>query len=116
MYSRLQSFKVPNYVVTIKPEQFNEAIRYNILDYSHYKKVHHVGDIHGCFAPLNKYFKDGLKDDELYIFVGDYIDRGRQNVEVLRFLMEISQKKKKLQLKQFEKDILSYLTWVMLKF
>lgn len=31
----------------------------------------------------------GIKDDEMYIFVGDYIDRGIENAEVIAFLMSI---------------------------
>jgi len=90
MYARIKAFDIPNYVVKVKPEQFSQIFKYNSPDYSKYKKIHHIGDIHGCFDPIAKYFATGLNDDELYIFIGDYIDRGIQNVEVLEFLMNIA--------------------------
>jgi hypothetical protein len=34
-------------------------------------------------------FKDGLKDDTEYIFLGDYVDRGNQNAEVMKFMQSI---------------------------
>ena len=67
---------------------------------SSYKKVHHIGDIHGCYTVLQKYLEDngGIKDDEMYIFVGDYIDRGVENVEVVQFLISIMNRKNVLML------------------
>ena len=52
-----------------------------------------VGDIHGCFAPLNALMArldevaEGL---EAIVFVGDYIDRGAQSRQVLEFLFRAS--------------------------
>ena len=46
-----------------------------------------IGDIHGCYDDLMRLF-DMLElssNDRVY-FVGDYIDRGRQNLEMLRFI------------------------------
>jgi predicted MPP superfamily phosphohydrolase len=73
----------------LKPEQWDEYFAFEYQDLNKYKKIHHFGDIHGCFEPLNEYLKDGIKDDEFYIFVGDYIDRGIQNAEVLEYLFTI---------------------------
>ena len=36
-----------------------------------------------------QYFKNGLEDDVEYIFLGDYIDRGNQNAEVMNWLYSI---------------------------
>jgi hypothetical protein len=54
-----------------------------------YKRIHHIGDIHGCNTALNTYFEanGGFKDDEFYIFCGDYTDRGIENADVLKFLL-----------------------------
>ena len=95
MYSRFITQKIPSGITVIKPEQYKETIDsiYSLRDFSHYNKIHHIGDIHGCYTVLNEYLKDGLKDDELYIFVGDYLDRGIENAEVLKFLLEVYQKK-----------------------
>lgn len=89
---------------------------------NNYKKIHHIGDIHGCFNVLLAYLlfsttlsqnnpnipniSDILKTlqttnfakeecvkliqpNEYYIFLGDYIDRGVQNAEVIQFLLGI---------------------------
>lgn len=46
------------------------------------------GDIHGCWNPLDKFFnKYPFSKDSLYIFTGDYTDRGIQNKEVIEFLL-----------------------------
>ena len=46
-----------------------------------------IGDIHGCYDELMRMLKviDFKKSDRL-ILIGDYIDRGRQNYEMLRFI------------------------------
>lgn len=55
-----------------------------------YDKLVFIGDIHGCYEPLKNYFNDEpMSDNNLYIFTGDYIDRGIQNKEVLDFLISI---------------------------
>lgn len=92
VYSRFETQDVPTWCTAIKPHEFQEKVRYTPTDYSHYKKIHHIGDIHGCYDVLMEYLGDGLKDDELYIFVGDFIDRGLQNAEVVEFLFTIMNK------------------------
>ena len=55
-----------------------------------YEKVVFIGDIHGCWEPLRIYFEDRpMSNNNLYVFTGDYIDRGIQNKEVLEFLLGI---------------------------
>ena len=70
----------------ILPNDFGKYIGYYPVDLSKYKKVNHIGDIHGCFTALSNIFP--LKDDEFYIFLGDYFDRGIENVEVATWLLE----------------------------
>ena len=62
-----------------------------------YKSVVVFGDIHGCYTPIKDYFENYTKsktidDETVYIFCGDYIDRGIQNKEVLEFLLSIYKK------------------------
>ncbi len=57
------------------------------IDLNSYKKIHHIGDIQGCFQPLAQYLQDGLQKDEYYIFVGDYLDRGIENDQVMQFIL-----------------------------
>ena len=55
-----------------------------------FEKVVFIGDIHGCWEPLRTYFEDRpMSSKNLYVFTGDYIDRGVQNKEVLEFLLKI---------------------------
>lgn len=94
MHSRFATQKIPSGITVIQPDEL-ERIWFKKIDLSAYNKVHVIGDIHGCFTALKEYFDaDGwLKDDEFYIFLGDYIDRGIENVEVIRFLLSIYQLK-----------------------
>lgn len=107
MYSELEEQKIPSFAKLITREEFEDEIQFLPLDFSNWKKIHHIGDIHGCFDALMEYFSFGktghifdynetndqhypmLNDDELYVFCGDYVDRGIQNAEVMKFLFTI---------------------------
>jgi predicted kinase len=96
MYSRFKN-PIPGFVKVIKPEEF-DTLLVKPIDYNKFKRIHHIGDIHGCYTVLMKYlefnkFHPHLIEDELYIFLGDYIDRGIENAEVIRFLMSICEQK-----------------------
>jgi len=90
IYARFATQPVPSRVEVIKPDEV-EKILEKPMDLSTYRKVVFIGDIHGCYDTLMQYpdFKDGLKDDVEYIFLGDYIDRGNQNAEVMNWLYSI---------------------------
>ena len=90
IYARFATQKVPAGVKIIKRDEFNILLEQPI-DLSEYKKIVFIGDIHGCYDTLMQYpdFKEGLKEDTEYIFLGDYCDRGNQNFEVLQFLDKI---------------------------
>lgn len=99
MYSRFATQKIPSGIKVIKPDEL-DSIWMKKIDLSKYTKIHHIGDIHGCNTVLQKYLSDngGIKDDEFYIFSGDYIDRGIENVEVVNFLISIKDRKNVLML------------------
>ena len=90
IYARFETQKIPSGVKVIKRDELNTLLEQPI-DLSNYSKIVFIGDIHGCYDTLMQYpdFKDGLKDDVEYIFLGDFIDRGNQNVEVLNFINSI---------------------------
>lgn len=74
----------PSYINVLKKDDVNFSFK--PVDFSKYAKVVVLGDIHGCFAPLKEYFdNEPISEDNAYIFVGDYLDRGIQNKEVLEF-------------------------------
>lgn len=99
MYSRFATQKIPSGIKVIKPDEL-DTIWMRMIDLSDYNKIHHIGDIHGCNTVLQKYLSDngGMKDDEFYIFTGDYIDRGLENADVVKFLISIKDKKNVLML------------------
>lgn len=103
MCAKIATQPTPKYMKEITPEQFTETFQYRKTDVSHYKKIHFIGDIHGCYVPLQEYFYSKTNggcsvsvstlfpENELFVFVGDYFDRGIQNVEVFHFLLLASQ-------------------------
>ncbi|EDO8598484.1 metallophosphoesterase [Campylobacter jejuni] len=64
---------------------------YQMPNLSKYKKIHHIGDLQGCYSVLKEYIKT-IKEDEFYIFLGDYINRGIENGKVIKFLLKICEK------------------------
>jgi predicted kinase len=91
MNKNLVAIKVPSWITTVKPEEnIWNIINQPTLDFSNYKKIVHFGDIQGCYTPLAKYFELNPFDPEiLYIFLGDFIDRGKENAEVIEFMLTI---------------------------
>lgn len=89
VYRRLKTEKIPDSIQVIPFEKAEEVFFPKPIDLSYVRKIHHIGDIHGCFSVLKRYLKHGLHHNELYIFTGDYIDRGIENAEVIEFLLSI---------------------------
>ena len=54
-----------------------------------YRRIHFCGDIHGSYVPLKRFYDDtdGFNEKELFVFVGDYADRGTAPKETLELLM-----------------------------
>lgn len=92
MYSRFRTQKIPSGIKVIKPEQLSD-IWMKKFDMSDYEKIVHIGDVHGCYTALMEYFKDGFNDNYMYIFVGDLVDRGIENAEVVDFFIEATKRK-----------------------
>ena len=49
----------------------------------------HIGDIHGCYKPLAEYLGE-IEPENYYIFLGDYLDRGRENAQVMELMLHLS--------------------------
>lgn len=91
MYSRFETQQIPSGITVLKPEEL-DRIWYRPTDLSQYNKIHVLGDIHGCYTALKEYMDSNgnIKEDEFYIFCGDYIDRGIENAETINYLCELS--------------------------
>jgi predicted kinase len=93
MHKRASESKIPSWITTLEKEDFRNWLIVEPKDFNNYKKIHHIGDIQGCYTVLKEYFdKVGINDDEMYIFVGDYIDRGIENVEVVNYILELQER------------------------
>ena len=93
IYARFETQQIPSGVNLIKRDELDTLLEQPI-DLSSYSKIVFIGDVHGCYDTLMQYpdFKESLKDDVEYIFLGDLIDRGDQNAEVLEFIASIKDK------------------------
>jgi len=70
----------------IKPDEYSEYIKYQPFRLNEYKKINHIGDIHGCYTVLKSILP--LRDDEFYVFLGDYFDRGIENAKVATWILK----------------------------
>ncbi|MBB5148517.1 metallophosphoesterase family protein [Ureibacillus thermosphaericus] len=73
-------------------------------------KVFAIGDIHGSFHLLEKVLQYWKPDEEMLIFLGDYIDRGNDSLKVLRKVMELSKDYKVITLSGNHEQI--FLNWL----
>jgi len=65
-----------------------------IVEKRYMGKIFAIGDIHGCYDQLVALMKKipiDFKRDTL-VFMGDYIDRGTQSVEVVNFLIKLKKR------------------------
>jgi len=89
-YERFAAHAVPRKITTWSFDEFADGavldrLEPELRDLSDYQAVVHIGDLQGCYAPLEQLLEDGLRDDVFYIFIGDLLDRGIQNGEVISF-------------------------------
>lgn len=85
IHARIQSSTPPSWVTTIPYDEY-VPLTLNKPDFSNYDSVKVYGDIHGCADILPV-----IDSESMHIFLGDYLDRGLQNVEVFRFLDSIKE-------------------------
>lgn len=88
-YSRFATQKIPSGIKVIKRDEFEKEVFFKEVDLSDYKNIYVIGDIHGCNTALQELLDGGIKEDSYYIFLGDYIDRGIENRDVVKFLLKI---------------------------
>ena len=95
MYESLQEIDLSKYSKTIidyKDFSYREIcqdiLTNSIVESADYDNVFVIGDIQGCFYPLNEFYRNynNQKENNLFIFTGDFTDRGIENDQVLKFL------------------------------
>lgn len=90
VYSRFATQGKTSGFTVVKPEEFEKILTIDPYDWNDYENIHIFGDIHGCYEPLKEYFeKYPYTENDGYIFVGDYLDRGIQNLEVFNFVKDM---------------------------
>jgi len=90
-FARYDLEKPQGRFIITKPDNLFENIHAKPIDLSNYKNVYIFGDIHGCVEPLIQFFQDNpFSLENQYIFVGDFIDRGINNSDVLKYMLELS--------------------------
>lgn len=81
MYNSVQSSVLPNRFKRIY--DINEIINFYVDDITgKYENVKIIGDIHSCYTALSKILED-FSEKTLYIFLGDYLDRGIEHKKTL---------------------------------
>ena len=75
-----------------------------------YRRILAIGDMHGHFTRLLSLFHKINFDSEqdLLILLGDYIDRGNENMRCFRWAMEMSEKKNVIALRGNHEQMMLY--------
>ena len=93
-YKNFAKEQIPGAFKIVDPEDFDSILTREPMNYDHYKNVHIIGDIHGCFTALKTYFDNNpYRVEDAYIFVGDYFDRGIENYQTYEFLTKLMDNK-----------------------
>lgn len=85
-FEAYQQLQIPSAWTVLTADQAHEVYM-KPDDYSRYESIQIIGDIHGCYTALMTSLGE-LDENTLYIFVGDYLDRGVENAETLEWLLE----------------------------
>lgn len=91
IYERLKHEHIPSVAKELDLENVLSSLEWDkdLMKTNHFNKIHVIGDVHSCFTALNEFASyDYIVDnpDELFIFVGDYFDRGLEHKETFDYL------------------------------
>lgn len=78
--------------ITEFEEELSKTTKDFIVDLNDYKKVHCIGSIQGCYDTFKELISS-YKDDEFYIFFGNYFSGGEQHKEIKDFITINKEKK-----------------------
>lgn len=99
MYGKFKRLDIPSSIPVLTPEEAKRQLDAPMPSFvDEYKAVNLIGDVHGCYTALVELLKalggvaenDYLHPDELYVFLGDYLDRGIENAQTIEYIMQIA--------------------------
>ena len=80
-------YTIPNNNINSYHFDKNNRLEYNENDWN---RIIAIGDIHGCYDKLiNLLDKVKPTNKDLLIFLGDYTDRGNNNIDCMQFVMQM---------------------------
>lgn len=91
-YARFATQDIPGRITKLVTDDIIKEMSFDIIDFSDYEAVHIIGDIHGCYTALKTFIDNNWNEKHLYIFTGDYLDRGIENDKALNFIFDLSEK------------------------
>ena len=89
-YTLIQETELSKGVKKIK--DLSEIDNFYIDDVNKYEKVVVIGDIHSCNTVLGELLEKEWNENTLFIFLGDYLDRGLEHKETLKRMFYLSKK------------------------
>ncbi len=95
IYERIQDLDIPGWVEVISPKNFKDHITGLKFDWSGFNEIITIGDIHGCSNELNTILERAGIDPKVedqnkaIVFVGDYFDRGPDQVSVFKTIQQL---------------------------
>lgn len=75
----------PHWLKVINKDEFLDELQEKTENFDRFSKIQIIGDVHGDMGALEKVFENHQRGTA-YVFVGDYLDRGTKNQEVLDFI------------------------------
>lgn len=94
MADKLKVAKIPKGIQVASLDEFNHILHGFDEERSavKYDRITFIGDVHGCIKTLSEIFKSGIDARTLYVFTGDYIDRGPRSVETVLLLSQFAKR------------------------
>lgn len=87
-HARILNFDkdLPSRYGAMTPEEMIESLNWRIADANNYREIKVIGDVHASATALNTAL-EGFNLETLYVFIGDYFDRGVEPVKTMEKLM-----------------------------
>lgn len=75
----------------VEKENVKSLFKGELSNLDNYSAINVIGDVHGEYNPLHKLMLQ-MKNDEFYIFTGDYVDRGKDSGKALHLMLQLAKK------------------------